>query len=67
MSEPMTLQQIADELGISKVMVRKIEQRALRKARALLEQGGVSLRELLTETDTYTVAEPKKGVDNGEG
>jgi transcriptional regulator with XRE-family HTH domain len=43
----MTLQEIADELGVSKPMVYKIEQRALKKARALMEKHGLTLEEVL--------------------
>ena len=45
--KPMTLQEIADELGISRQMVYKIEQRALRKAKVLIEQHGYTLDEIL--------------------
>jgi DNA-directed RNA polymerase sigma subunit (sigma70/sigma32) len=57
---PMTLQEIADTLGVSKAMVYKIEQRALKKARALMEQQGLTLAEVLSETETeYSIAEPR--------
>ena len=38
----MTLQEIADDMGISKQMVAKIERRALAKARTILERHGLS-------------------------
>ena len=47
MNEPMSLQEIADQMGISKQMVYKIEQRALRKARAILEAHGYTMRDLI--------------------
>jgi predicted DNA-binding protein (UPF0251 family) len=37
----MTLQEVADQLGVSKQAVNITEQRALRKARALFEKRGV--------------------------
>lgn len=36
-SEPQTLQQVGDELGVSKERIRQIEQRALRKLREMAE------------------------------
>lgn len=55
----MTLQEIADEMGISKQMVYKIEQRALKKAKALMESSDMTLEEVLkgenvrpSQTDT---------------
>lgn len=49
MNEPMTLQEIADELGISKQMVAKIEKRALDKARATLDRLGLTWEDFLDE------------------
>ena len=59
----MTLQEIADELGISKQMVYKIEQRALRKARDYAKLHGLTLRELLgnEEPETYSIEEQPRG------
>ena len=49
MNEPMTLQEIADELGVSKQMVAKIEKRALAKARATLDRLGLSWEDFVDE------------------
>ena len=59
----MTLQEIADELGISKQMVYKIEQRALRKARDYATLHGLTLRELLDNEapETYSIEEQPRG------
>ena len=43
----MTLQEIADEMGISRQMVYKIEQRALTKARKAMLESGLTLEEIL--------------------
>jgi len=45
----MTLQEIADELGISKQMAAKIERRALDKARTILERHGLSWEDFAEE------------------
>lgn len=45
----MTYQEIADVLGISPQMVRRIEQRALQKAREILERRGFTLEDYLDE------------------
>ena len=42
-----TLQEIADEMGISRQMVYKIEQRALTKARKAMLESGLTLEEIL--------------------
>ena len=47
--EPMSLQEVADELGVSKQMVARIEKRALRKAKEVLEGLGLSWEDYLDE------------------
>ena len=47
--KPMTLEEIAQELGVSRQMVYKIEQRALRKARDMIKSSGLTLQEILTD------------------
>ena len=42
-----TLQEVANILGVSKQMVYKIEQRALRKAKAIMEEQGLTMQEIL--------------------
>ena len=49
MNEPMTLQEIADDMGISKQMVAKIEKRALAKAKATLDRLGLSWEDFVDE------------------
>ena len=48
-NEPMTLQEIADDMGISKQMVAKIEKRALAKAGAILEENGYTWEDFANE------------------
>ena len=48
----MTLDEIAAELGVSRQMVYKIEQRALRKARVLLEKHNLTVEEWLDGLQT---------------
>ena len=48
----MTLQEVADEMGISKQMVYKIEQRALAKCRKALEEKGLTLRDIMNDENT---------------
>ena len=52
----MTLQEIADELGISKQMVAKIEKRALAKARATLDRLGLSWEDFVGDLRAYEEA-----------
>ncbi len=55
-----TLQEIADAMGISKQMVYKIEQRALRKAKALMEEQGLTMQEIL-QGENKPIREKQKG------
>lgn len=48
----MTLQEVADEMGISRQMVHKIEQRALAKCRKALEKKGLTLRDIMSDENT---------------
>ncbi len=57
----MTLQQIADELGISRQRAHRIEQRALKKARAHMEATGLTLQEILRDENCT----PSKGRPEG--
>lgn len=43
----MSLQEVADAMGISRQMVYKIEQRALKKAKTILESKGYKLSDLI--------------------
>ncbi len=43
----MTLEEISQELGVSRERVRQLENRALGKARAILERHGYRLEDLL--------------------
>ena len=45
----MTLQEIADVLGISKQRVHRIEQSAIRKASAILDKYGYTFEEWINE------------------
>lgn len=48
-NDPMTLQEIADELGVSKQMAAKIERRALGKARDILARMGIDWEDFVDE------------------
>ena len=45
--EPMSLQEVADEMGVSRQMIYKIEKRALKKAKAILEARGITISDLI--------------------
>lgn len=47
MSNGMSLEEVARELGVSKQMVHKIEKRALAKARVLLERHNLTVEDWL--------------------
>lgn len=53
----MTLEEIAEELGVTRERVRQIEVRALQKARVILERRGYTLWDLLDAKPTEAPAE----------
>ena len=57
-TEPMSLQEIADVLGVSKQMVAKIEKRAVAKARVILEENGYTLEDFANEMRQKEEAQP---------
>jgi predicted transcriptional regulator len=51
--ETYTYEEIAQELGMTRSGVRKLEQRALRKLRRGLEDRGYTLEDILPEPEVY--------------
>ena len=66
MHEGMTLQEIADEMGVSKQMVAKIERRALAKAKATLDRLGLDWEDFLSEIREQEYAEAAAAEFRGE-